>query len=126
MAFAANHASAKGKVALVAVNVNTVPEDRLPEMKARAKERGFNFPYLYDESQKIARDYGARYTPEFFVLDKQRRVAYLGAMDDKNQASAAKVNHLEAAVQAVLKGERPAVAETQGRGCMIRYKRSRE
>ena len=49
-------------------------------MTERAREKGFPFAYLYDESQKTARDFGATYTPEFFVLDKDRRVAYMGAM----------------------------------------------
>src|SRR5262245_47170410 len=72
------------KVALVAINVNKIEADRLPKMKDRAKEKGFEFPYLYDETQKISKRYGATYTPEFFVLDKDRKIAYLGAMDDKS------------------------------------------
>src|SRR5947209_596101 len=66
--FTRKHAAAESKVALVAINVNTVPEDRLDRMKERARAKGFPFPYLYDESQQTARDYGASYTPEFFVL----------------------------------------------------------
>ena len=77
LAFAKKYAE---KVAVVAVNVNTVPEDRLDKMTARAQEKKYPFPYLYDESQKIAKDYGATYTPEFFVLDGERKVAYLGAL----------------------------------------------
>src|SRR5262245_12100427 len=53
--FAKKYAAADGKVAVVAINVNTIPEDRLPKMQERAKEKGFNFPYLYDETQKIAK-----------------------------------------------------------------------
>ena len=68
--------------AFVAVNVNTIEEDRLDKMQERAQDKGFAFPYLYDESQRIAKDYGAMYTPEFFVLDQHRRIAYMGAMDD--------------------------------------------
>src|SRR5687768_14864248 len=71
----------KDKAAVVAINVNTIPDDRLPAMTKRATQRKFPFPYLYDESQHIARDYGATYTPEFFVLDRNRKVAYMGAMD---------------------------------------------
>ena len=112
-------------VALVAVNVNTVEADRLDKMQERAKEKGFSFPYLYDESQQIARDYGANFTPEFFVLDKNRKIAYMGAMDDKNKAEDVKVQYLEEAVAAVLRGEKPKTAETQGRGCQIRFARNR-
>jgi peroxiredoxin len=123
--FVAQHAGQQAKVALVAINVNRVPEDRLPQMKKRAQEKKFNFPYLYDESQKIARAYGASYTPEFFVLNKERKVVYMGAMD--NSAIAAKVTevYLTAAVEAALKGEKPAQTETAARGCAIRYVRER-
>jgi len=84
IAFAKKHAGQDSKVAVVAINVNVIEEDRLPKMKERAKEKGFHFSYLFDETQKIARDYGAVYTPEFFVLNKERKVVYMGAMDEKN------------------------------------------
>ena len=74
------------KVGFIAINVNTTEEDRLPKMKERAKEKGFNFPYAYDPSQKIARDLGASVTPEFYVFDKERRLVYTGAMDDSMNA----------------------------------------
>lgn len=106
--------------------VNTVPEDRLDKMKARAEKRKFNFPYLYDETQQIAKDFGATYTPEFFVLDKERKVVYMGAMDDTSNEKAAKVNYLEPAIAAALKGEKPAKGETLARGCMIRFKKVRD
>jgi peroxiredoxin len=124
-AFARRYAGPGGKVGLVAVNVNTGAEDRLPKMKERAGEKGFPFPYLYDETQKTARLYGATYTPEFFVLDRDRKVAYMGAMDDKTQPGEAKVNYLADAVEAVLKGQKPGVTETLARGCRIAYQRSR-
>jgi peroxiredoxin len=108
-------------VAVVAVNVNTTEADRLDKMRERAKDKGFTFAYLYDESQKIARDYGAAYTPEFFVLDRDRRVAYTGAMDDVSPPRAATKHHVNDAVDALLAGRRPTVAETQPRGCAIRF-----
>jgi peroxiredoxin len=116
----------KEKVAVVAVNVNTIPEDRLDAMNKRAAKKKFPFPYLYDESQQLARDYGAMYTPEFFVLDKARRVAYMGAMDDKTKADAVTERYLERAVDAVLKGDKPGKGETIAHGCLIRFKRSRD
>ncbi|MCS6852676.1 MAG: thioredoxin family protein [Gemmataceae bacterium] len=125
IAFTREYAGPGSKVAVVAINVNTIEEDRLPKMQERAKEKGFNFPYLYDETQKIARDFGASYTPEFFVLDKARRVVYMGAMDDTSNPANVKVRYLEEAVKAVLKGERPQPAETLARGCAIRYARTR-
>jgi peroxiredoxin len=115
-----------GKAAVVAVNVNTVPADRLDAMTKKAEKKKFPFPYLYDESQKIARDYGATYTPEFFVLTKDRKVVYMGAMDDKTKEDDVKEKYLEAAVDAALKGEKPATGETAAHGCLIRYKRNRD
>lgn len=109
------------KVAVIAINVNTVPEDRLDKMVERAKKKKYSYPYLYDPSQKIARDYGAMYTPEFFVLDGDRKVAYLGAFDDKNKPEDAKVQHVYAALDAILAGQAPAKGETLGRGCKIRF-----
>ncbi len=123
LAFAKKHCGAGDKATLVAINVNVIPEDRLPKMKERAKEKGFTFPYLYDESQKIARAYGAIYTPEFFVLNKQRKIVYMGAMDDKNTEKDAKASFLEPALRSALKGEQAKVGETLGRGCRIRFKR---
>ncbi|HJZ89645.1 MAG TPA: thioredoxin family protein [Gemmataceae bacterium] len=116
----------KGRAALVAVNVNTIPDDRLDAMKKKAEKKKFTFPYLYDETQKIARDYGATYTPEFFVLTKDRKIAYMGAMDDRTKVDDVKERYLELAMDAVLKGEKPAKGETIAHGCLIRYKRTRD
>ena len=87
------------KVGFVAINVNNLEQDKLPAMKVRAKEKGFNFPYAYDPSQKIAQDLGASVTPEFYVFNKNRKLVYQGAMDDNNDAPKA-TNYLEQAVQA--------------------------
>jgi peroxiredoxin len=125
IAFSKKHCGPQSKVALVAINVNTVPDDRLPAMKVRAEKKRFDFPYLFDESQKIARDYGATFTPEFFVLDQQRKIAYMGAMDDNTDPAKAKVSYVEAAVEAVLTGKSPEVKETVARGCLVRYERQR-
>lgn len=122
---ATKYAGPDSRVALVAINVNTIPEDRLDKMTERAKEKGFRFPYLYDETQKIAKDFGATSTPEFFVLNKDRKVIYMGAMDDRNKQADVKTNYLDAALAAALKGEKIAKAETQARGCAIRFARKR-
>ncbi len=122
IAFANEHAD---KVALVAINVNTGREDQLPAMKERAAKKKFPFPYLYDPTQEIAKKYGANYTPEFFVLNKDRKVVYLGAMDDRSPPAAATVSHLEAAVGAALAGTKPPTGETLARGCRIRFNRRR-
>jgi peroxiredoxin len=112
----------KDKVAVVAVNVNTIPDDRLDAMKKKAEKRKFPFEYL----QKTARDYGATYTPEFFVLTKDRKIAYMGAMDDRTKVEDVKERYLESAVDAVLKAEKPAKGEIVAHGCLIRYKRTRD
>ena len=108
-------------VQVIAVNVNNMPADRLDKMKERAADKGFNFPYLYDASQKMGRDYGATCTPHFFVLDRDRNVVYTGAMDDNNTAAQAKQPWLRDALDAVLAGKAPAKTATTQRGCGIRY-----
>ena len=124
IAFAKKHAGQDSRVAVVAINVNTIPDDRLPKMKERAAKKAFPFPYLYDPSQQIARKYGAMYTPEFFVLGKDRRIVYLGAMDDKSPPAQPTVSHLETAVTAALAGKPAPTGETLGRGCRIRWNRT--
>jgi peroxiredoxin len=72
-------------VQLLVINANDVnafPDDSFPNMKERANEKGFNFPYPFDESQAVARVYGAERTPEVFVFDKQGQLRYHGAIDD--------------------------------------------
>ncbi len=114
-----------GKAAFVAINVNRVPDDSLPKMKERADAKQFPFPYLFDESQQIAKDYGAVFTPEFFVLDKDRRIVYMGGMDDNSDASQVKNKYLEPAIESTLQGTAPAVSETVARGCRVRYAREK-
>lgn len=108
-------------VQLVAINVNRAAADGLPKMKERAAQAGFDFPYLYDESQQSARDYGATVTPEVFVLDGQRRVAYQGRIDDQMDERRVKRQYLRAALDALLAGEAPAAEETLPQGCAIQY-----
>jgi peroxiredoxin len=123
IAFAKKY-GADSKVALVAFSVNTGEDDSLPKMRERAKEKGFNFPYLYDGSQKIARDLGATCTPEFFVFNKERRLVYTGTMDDNMKADKVSKRYVEEAVQAALKGETPKTEKTAPQGCGIRYSKS--
>lgn len=109
-------------VQLVAINVNNVEGDKLDKMKERAQQKGFNFPYLYDESQESARDFGAAVTPHFFLLDQDRKVVYMGAMDDSPLSEGEVQNaYLQAAIDATLAGETPETAETKQKGCGIKY-----
>ena len=122
---AKRYAGPDSKVAVIALNVNKVPEDSLAEMQARAKKQGFVFPYLFDESQQTARDFGATFTPEFYILDRDRKIAYMGAFDDETDPAKVKARYVEDAIVSLLKGEKPAVAETIARGCLVRYARQR-
>ncbi len=111
---------AKG-VQVVAINVNNLPEDKLDKMKERAKAKGFTFPYLYDPSQKVAKDYGAAVTPHWFVLDGERKIAYMGAFDDNQNAGKVKERHVDKALDAILAGKQPEVTETRFLGCGIKF-----
>ncbi len=116
---------ASKNVALVAINVNKVPEDALPAMKKKAREKGFPFLYLFDESQKIAKDYGAFFTPEFFVLNKQRKITYMGSMDNNPDVKKVSKRYLNDAVEATLAGKKVATDETVPFGCKVRFERKR-
>ena len=119
-AFAEKH---KDQLAVVAINSNLIKDDSMDAMKKRAEERGYNFTYLQDETQKVAKAYGATYTPEFFLLNRDRKIVYMGAMDDKDDPDKVSVRFLEEALAADKAGKAPAKTETLARGCMIRYKK---
>jgi len=113
----------KGKsVKVVGVSVNDLDSDRLPAIKKYIKDKGLNYVYGYDESQQIGRAYGATNTPQFFVLDKERVIRYLGAMDDSMDEGKVKKTYLRDAVDALLKGETVEVSETRPQGCSVKYK----
>lgn len=98
------------------------PEDSFVEMTARATERDYPFPYLFDESQAIARAYGAERTPEVFVFDAGRELRYHGAVDDDQDEQAVAIHYLRDALDAVLAGDTPAISETPPVGCTIKWK----
>lgn len=125
IALANQIAGPKDRTAFVAVNVNKIPEDSLPEMKKRAEAKKFPFVYLFDETQQLAKAYGATSTPEFFVLDKSRKIAYMGGFDDSSNAKSVKQHFLADALEAVAAGKKPKTAETVAIGCLIRYERER-
>jgi peroxiredoxin len=110
---------------LVAISSNDVqshPEDSLEAMQERARERGFNFDYLYDESQEIARTLGSQRTPEVFLFDRDRRLVYHGAIDDSRDETAVTQTYLRDAVESVLAGEVPEVTETPPVGCTVKWR----
>ena len=109
--------SAKG-VKFVAINVHS--DEDVKAMKQRAEEKGFNFPYVYDESQTSARSYGAKKTPHMFVLDQSRTVAYVGAFD--NDPDKPTKTYVADAVEALLAGKKVEVTTTNAVGCGISFK----
>jgi peroxiredoxin len=114
----------KGKsVKFIGVSVNRMESDRLPAIKERVKDKGYNYVYGFDESQKIGQAYGATVTPQFFVLDKDRVIRYTGALDDNQDESKVKKTYVKDAVNALLNGETIEVTETRAIGCGIRYER---
>jgi len=114
----------EGRAAVVMINSNKVEGDLLPQLGEKAKK--FNFPYVHDdEAQSTARAYGATFTPEFFVLNKERKIVYMGAFDDKTKPDDVSAHYVADAVAAALEGKMPAVTETVARGCTVRYVRQR-
>lgn len=112
----------KGKsVKVIGVAVGPQEEDRLPGIKKYTAEKKSNYVYGYDETQAIGRSYGASKTPEFFVLDKDRNIRYMGAMDDNMKEEKVSKTYLRDAVDALLKGDQPPVEETRAVGCGVRY-----
>ena len=126
IALAKKFAAEGGKCALVAINANLVKDDLLPAMQERAKSKGFNFPYLHDATQQTARNYGATYTPEFVVLNKERKVVYLGSLDDSPDGKKVAKKYVEDAVSAALAGKTPQTTETPAVGCAVRYAKERK
>ena len=111
---------AKG-LQVVAVSVSKLPADTLDKMKQQARSQGYNFPYLHDASQKSGRAYGASVTPQAFLLNADRKVAYMGSIDDSQDANDVQRHYLREAIEAVLAGKQPEVKETRPQGCSIEY-----
>ncbi|MBX3188333.1 MAG: thioredoxin family protein [Labilithrix sp.] len=113
-------------VDFVAVNANDAsryPDDGMEPMKARARERGFPFPYLRDDAQTFVRALGARFTPEVFVFDEARKLRYHGRIDDNHRDAAQVGSHdLRDALDALLQGKAPPVSETTAIGCSVKWK----
>lgn len=108
-------------VRFVLISVSHYEADSLEAMKRRATARRYPFPYLQDPSQKIARDYGAYVTPQVFVLNRAREIAYMGAIDDSMDDEHVTEHYLRQAITALLKGQAPEVEETRPVGCHIDF-----
>ncbi len=112
-------------VTTAAINSNNAaeyPDDSFDAMKARASDKNYAIPYLYDESQAVAHAYGAERTPEVFLFDSERNLRYHGAVDDNQDETKVGSHYLRDAIEAVLAGADPAVTQTEAVGCTIKWK----
>ena len=115
------------KVAFLAVNPNDadkIPQENMESMKKRAAEKGFPFPYLRDDTQSVAKSYGAKVTPHFFVADKSGVIRYVGRFDNNQQQNpnVKTATDLQNALDAVLAGNEPLTSATKAFGCGIKWK----
>jgi peroxiredoxin len=118
-------------VAVVGISSNDVqthPDDSPEKMRQEKADRGYAFPYLYDESQEVAKAYHASCTPDFYVFDAQQRLVYRGQLDDSRPQSDRPLNgaDLRAALDAVLAGEPAAKDQKPSIGCNIKWKSGAE
>jgi peroxiredoxin len=112
-----------GRAGLVAINSNAgYLGDSWEDMEERAAEKGFRFPFLYDETQGVARAYGAARTPEVFLFDATHRLVYRGAPDSDHQSPTGAEPYLRRALDATLGGQEPKPAETPAVGCTIKWR----
>jgi len=114
-------------VAIVAINANDVanyPDDSPEKMAIESREAGYTFPYLYDESQDVAKAYDAACTPDFFLYDKNRKLVYRGQFDDSRPSNDEPITgkDLRAALDAVLAGQPVAEDQRPSIGCNIKWK----
>lgn len=115
---------------VIAINPNdpaAYEEDSFENMQKRSKEKGYSFPYLFDEQQKVYPVFGATKTPHIFVLSNERgnwSVEYIGAIDNNyKDASEADEKYVQDAIQALLAGNKPEVTETKAIGCSIKARK---
>jgi peroxiredoxin len=111
-------------VQFVAINSNdeqAYPEDSFPEMVKRSKERGFNFPYLRDESQKVVTSYGAVCTPHVFAFDSKRTLRYRGRIDDSRDPAKVASHDLRNALAELTSSRAVKVPDTRPFGCSIKW-----
>jgi peroxiredoxin len=114
-------------LSIVAISSNETinyPEDSFEKMKERAEIKRFNFPYLFDETQEIAKAYGATHTPEIFLFDESRKLVFHGKIDDNwKEPQNVKSKYLEDAILELNDGKKISVPETFTIGCTIKWKK---
>jgi thioredoxin-related protein len=122
----------EGRIGIAAISSNDVvqyPQDAPEEMKAQAERLGFRFPYLYDESQEVARAYDAACTPDFFLFDGEMKLVYRGQLDDSRPQRASGGGNdipvtgkdLRGAMDDVIAGRRPDTNQRSSIGCNIKW-----
>ncbi len=113
-----------GFIAISSNDVENYPDDRPEKMKENAKDNGFTFPYLYDETQEVAKAYDAACTPDFYVFDAGLKLVYRGQLDDSRPGNGIPVtgSDLRAALTAVLEGKEPTSKQKPSIGCNIKWK----
>jgi peroxiredoxin len=112
-------------VRVLAINSNDAtryPRDSYEAMRERVRNEGWSLPYLHDETQEVARAFGAKVTPDVFVLDSEGRLRYRGAPDEDYSDPVHDAAWLRAALDAVLAGREPDPAETEPVGCSVKWK----
>lgn len=113
------------EIRFIAINSNdelNYPEDSFDNMKVRAKEKQFNFPYLRDKDQSVARSYGATHTPEIFLFNKNRELVFHGKIDDNwKEPEKVKTRYLKNALDDLLNNKIITVPETFTIGCTIKW-----
>lgn len=121
----------EGRLAIAAISSNDViayPDDSPEQLKAQAQRLGFRFPYLYDETQEVAREYSAACTPDFFLFDRDLKLVYRGQLDasrpprDGGPSIPVTGQDLRAAIDAVLSGKRPDTNQLSSIGCNIKWR----
>jgi peroxiredoxin len=118
-------------VAVVGISSNDAanyPADSPEQMVHEAEQRGYSFPYLYDETQEVAKAYRAACTPDFYLFDSDRKLVYRGQFDASRPNSGIVItgSDLRAAVDAVLAGKKPSSDQRPSIGCNIKWKRGNE
>ncbi len=117
-----------GMVGINSNNVQTHPADSPARMKEEARQAGYVFPYLFDEDQAVAKSYRAACTPDFFLFDQSRKLAYRGQFDASRPGNGLPVNgdHLRSALDAVLSGRPAPSIQIPSMGCNIKWKPGNE
>jgi peroxiredoxin len=110
-------------VGICANDAEGYPEDAFDKIAERWREKGYGFPYLYDEAQDVARAFGAVCTPDIFVYGRDRRLAYRGRIDDSWQDEAlVKRRELAEALEALIAGRQPSPEQRPSMGCSIKWR----